>query len=107
MSSPTDARRRWWGAFFLTLAAGLLIWGETVFKPHLRNKWVFTVYWLFCFILTALAIYTALLDLRAMRQRFRDQHRDLLDRTIHNTRVESEDDGQSTARPSDQERGQR
>ena len=74
---PAQARRRWFGVFFLMMAAGMLIWGETLLKPMLRGTG-FVIYWLACFGFTVLAMLTALLDLRAVRRRTRDQHEDLL-----------------------------
>jgi len=57
----------------------MLIWGQTLLKPLLEGV-VFVVYWLACMGFTALAMVTALLDIRAVRRRTRDQQRDLLQR---------------------------
>ena len=65
---------------FLALAAGMLIWGETVLKPHL-NGVLFLLYWLGCFVVTGLAIITALLDMRATRRRIQEEQRELLEKT--------------------------
>jgi membrane protein implicated in regulation of membrane protease activity len=78
---PADARRRWFGAFFLMVSAGMLIWGQTFLKPLLDGL-VFVVYWLACLGFTGLAMLTALLDVRAVRRRARDHQRDLLQRII-------------------------
>ncbi len=80
MPDSADMRRRWFGLFFLVVAAGMLIWGETILRPWLVG-YAFIGYWLICFIMTGLAILVALLDLRATRQRSRDERRDLLERT--------------------------
>jgi len=90
MSSPVDARRRWFGVFFLIVAGGLLIWGQTWLKPHLRG-FVFVTYWLACMGFLALAIFTALLDAWATRRRLRDQQRELLRRTMEE--IASDKDG--------------
>jgi hypothetical protein len=74
------ARRRWFGLFFLVVAATLLIWGQTLLRPRLEGL-VFLFYWMVCFIMTGLAILTAILDLRATRRRSREERRDLLERT--------------------------
>src|SRR5256885_16639383 len=75
--NAVDARRRWFGVFFLILAAGMLIWGQTFLKPYLEGVG-FVIYWLACMGFTALAMLTALLDIWAIRRRTRDQQRDLL-----------------------------
>ena len=74
--NPADARRRWFGVFFLIIAAGMLIWGQTYLKPWLSGLG-FVIYWLGCLGFTGLAMLTALLDIWAVRRRTRDQHRDL------------------------------
>src|SRR5262245_30116798 len=84
MSNPQDARRRWFGLFFLFIALGLLIWGETILKPHLKGLG-FILYWLLCFICTALAMLTALLDFWIVRHRTRAAQRELLEKTLNRT----------------------
>ena len=71
-----DARRRWFGLLFLTLAGGLLIWGVTLLEPHLRG-WAFVVYWLACLGFTVAAMVVAWLDWHAVRD---PRRRDLTDR---------------------------
>ncbi len=80
MPDSGDARRRWFGLFFLVVAASMLIWGQTILRPWLVGM-LFVVYWLICFVMTGLAIVVALLDLRATRRRSRAERRDLLERT--------------------------
>jgi len=67
--------------FCLAVAAGMLIWGQTVLEPYLAGV-VFLVYWAACFTFTLGAIIIALLDIRAVRRRVRNQHRDLIQRTL-------------------------
>jgi hypothetical protein len=81
MSHPGVARRRWFGVLFLILAAGMLIWGQTILRPYLHGG-VFVVYWLVCLVLTGLAMVVALLDARATRLRVRSQQQELLRRAI-------------------------
>jgi hypothetical protein len=78
MADSAEARRRWFGLLFLVLAAGMLIWGETLLRPRLRGS-LFVFYWLACFVLTGLAILIALLDLRATRRRIEQERRELLE----------------------------
>ncbi len=80
MSNPADARRRWFGLFFLFIALGMVIWGQTVLKPHLTGLW-YVGYWIVCLGFTGLALLTALLDLWIIRHRLRQEQRDLLRRT--------------------------
>ena len=51
MLNSADARRRWFGVFFLILAVGMLIWGQTVLEPHLKGV-VYLIYWFGCFLMT-------------------------------------------------------
>jgi hypothetical protein len=78
-ANPADVRRRWFGVFFLVIAAGMLIWGHTILKPYLEGIG-FVLYWLACMAFTGLALLTALLDIWAVRRRTREQQRDLLQR---------------------------
>ena len=83
MPSSADAMRRWFGLFFLALAFGMLIWGQTVLRTRLeQNPTWFVFYWCACFLLTGAAIGTALLDLRATRRRARQEHEHLVQRTL-------------------------
>lgn len=65
----------------LAIAAGLLIWGQTILQPLLHGL-PFLLYWLACFVFTLAAIILALLDIRAVRRRVRDEHRQLIERTL-------------------------
>lgn len=87
MSNPAMARRRWFGLFYLGLAAGMLIWGQTVLKSALDGL-VFMIYWTAVFVLTVMAMVTALLDIRAVRRQARSERRDLLKESI--TQAESQ-----------------
>src|SRR2546429_3523169 len=88
--NAADARRRWFGVFFLIIAAGMLIWGQTFLKPYLAGVG-FVIYWLACMGFTALAMLTALLDIWAIRRRTRDQQRDLLRQIFDENDSERED----------------
>jgi len=81
MPSSADALRRWFGLLFLTLAFGMLIWGQTVLRDRLTGL-PFLIYWGACFMFTMAAIVTALLDMRATRKRARAEHEDLIRRTL-------------------------
>jgi membrane protein implicated in regulation of membrane protease activity len=81
MLEAADARRRWRGMLCLTLAAGLLVWGQTILEPVLQGVG-FLVYWLVCLLFTLAAIVIALLDIRVMRRRVREQHRHLLQQVL-------------------------
>ena len=51
----------------------------------------FLIYWMVCFLLTMAAIVTALLDLRATRKRARQEHAELIQRTLSELESESHD----------------
>ena len=81
MSNSADALRRWLGAFCLTVAAGMLIWGQTLLLPYLCGVG-FLIYWFLCFAFTLAAIFIALLDVRALRRRSKNEQAELLQRTL-------------------------
>jgi hypothetical protein len=81
MPNSADALRRWLGAFCLAVAAGMLIWGQTILAPYVKGLG-FIIYWGLCFVFTIGAIFIALLDVRAVRQRVRNEQADLIQRTI-------------------------
>jgi hypothetical protein len=81
MSNPADASRRRVGIFFLAAAGAMLVLGLTLLAGRLRGAG-FVVYWLVCFLLTGLAMLTALLDLFIVRHRQREEQRELIVRTI-------------------------
>jgi uncharacterized membrane protein YhaH (DUF805 family) len=76
MLTSVDARRRWFGAFFLIVAGGMLLWGFTFLGTTLvENPILFVVYWLTCFGLTLLSLGIAIYDMRVIRRRLRDEKR--------------------------------
>ena len=81
MSNSADALRRWLGLFCLAVAAGLLIWGQTILKPLLDGL-AFILYWGICFFFTFAAIVIAMLDMRAVRQRTRREQAELIQKTL-------------------------
>lgn len=92
MLTSTDARRRWFGSFFLILAGGLLLWGLTFLGPLLvRNPLVFVVYWLSCFGLTAISLAIAIWDFREMRKRMREEQRTAFNKAFSDIIDEKED----------------
>src|SRR6266849_124805 len=81
MLDSADARRRWAGVFCLAVAAGMLIWGRTVFEDRLAGA-TFLLYWLVCFAFTFSAIFLALRDVSAVRRRAREEQRRLIERAL-------------------------
>ena len=63
----------------------MLVWGQTVLKPHLDGT-PYLFYWLFCFVFTFAAIFTALIDMRATRRRTQAEQQELLDKTLNELR---------------------
>ena len=102
MSNSADALRRWLGTFFLIMAAGLLIWGQTVLQPVLAG-FGFIAYWTTCFIFTLLAIIAALLDVHAMRRHAREAQRELARRTLALIEAERRQTTPPSAKPASPE----
>jgi hypothetical protein len=83
MLTSVDARRRWFGAFFLILAGGLMLWGFTFLAPALvRNPVIFIIYWLTCFALTIISFSIAIYDMMVVRRRIRDEQRNAFHRAF-------------------------
>ena len=95
MLDSADALRRWLGAFCLAVAAGMLIWGQTILKPQLDGL-IFLFYWFACFTFTMAAIVIALLDVRALRRRTRDEQRKLMERTLEQVDRERKERSEET-----------
>ncbi|WP_150107348.1 hypothetical protein [Pedosphaera parvula] len=66
---------------FLGITATMLIAGQTVLKSHLQQQ-AFIYYWLICFTFTALTFIAALIDLRSVRRRSREEQKDLLRKAL-------------------------
>jgi hypothetical protein len=81
---------------FLLMAGGMLIWGQTVLKSSLQDLW-FILYWLVCTLFTLLALLIALLDLRAIGRRVRNEQRELVHRTLQD--VERQNKNKKKRRP--------
>ncbi|HEX7858714.1 MAG TPA: phage holin family protein [Verrucomicrobiae bacterium] len=76
MLTSMDARRRWFGAFFLIIAGGMLLWGLTFLSATLvKNPLLFVLYWSGCMAFTVLAFAVALYDMIVIRRRLREQKR--------------------------------
>ena len=90
MPNSADALRRWLGVFCLAVAAGMLIWGQTVLEGHLRGR-TFLIYWLVCFGFTIAAIVIALRDIRVLRRRTRQEQRKLVEATLEEVDHERKD----------------
>jgi hypothetical protein len=83
MLTAIDARRRWFGALFLILSLGLLIWGTTFLSEYLLHRpKLFIVYWASCAFLTGLALINAMLDMIIMRKRTRDEQISLAEKSF-------------------------
>src|SRR5262245_32014880 len=83
MLTSVDARRRWFGTFFLILAGGLLVWGLTFLAPFLlQNPILFVVYWFTCFALTMLSFGIALYDMSVVRRRIKEEQRSAFNRAF-------------------------
>jgi membrane protein implicated in regulation of membrane protease activity len=95
MLTAMDARRRWFGTFFLIVAGGLLLWGLTFLGPLLvRNPLLFVTYWLTCFGLTIVSFAIAIYDLRVMRRRMREEQKTAFDKAFRDIIEESRSEQQ-------------
>jgi len=81
MELTATARRRWFGALALLSALVMLIAGQTVLKGGLGDM-AFLVYWLACFGFTGLALLMALIDMRAVQNRTRQEQKKLIENTL-------------------------
>jgi len=81
-------RRRWFGAVVLLGALAMLVGGETALKDRLSAPG-FLAYWLICLALTGMAILAAFLDVRALRERTRQEQHDLLENTLDEIKSEA------------------
>jgi hypothetical protein len=81
VSANSKNLRRWFGALCLLAAVGMLIAGETVFSGQLSGV-ALIVYWLGCFVLTAVAAGVALVDAARVRAENRAEQRELLEQTL-------------------------
>jgi len=83
MLTSVDARRRWFGTFFLILAVGMLLWGFTFLGPVLvKNPPLFVGYWLTDLALTIAAFSIAVYDMRVMRARIREERKSAFQRAF-------------------------
>src|ERR1051325_11612236 len=96
MPNSADALRRWLGTFCLAVAAGMLIWGQTILKDYLRGLG-YVLYWIGSFFFHLAAICIALVDLRVMRRRLRDEQKELVERTLE--AVESQENSAEGTEP--------
>jgi hypothetical protein len=74
-------RRRTFGGVCLLGALAMLLLGEFVLSGRLSAV-AFLWYWFACFVLTMMAIFTALIDLRAMSIKSRILQRELVMDTL-------------------------
>jgi len=82
-----NSRVRWFGSFFLIMAAGQLIWGQTLLKPYLSGL-AYIFYWLICLVFTGLAMIMALLDMRSIRIHIHEQHRQIIKKAFFERKPE-------------------
>jgi hypothetical protein len=81
MALDATSRRRWLGVLLLASALALLLLGDGFVKARF-GPWGTLLYWLACLVLTLMAAATAVLDLRAVHRRSRQEERQLLQETL-------------------------
>src|SRR5216684_4300864 len=89
MSQDGTRRRRWIGGVSLGLAMAMVAAGERLIRSR-SNPVLELVYWLVCFLLTAVAIVAAMLDFRALKQRILSEQRDLVETTLKEIQSEAQ-----------------
>lgn len=77
MANSTDALRRWTALFCLAVSFGMLIWGQTLLKPHLEGPLYF-IYWTIFFAFTSLTVLIGILDAWIVKRRSKLAHRELV-----------------------------
>jgi hypothetical protein len=81
MGLDATRRRRRLGSLMLLVAVSMLVGGQTILKNRLKD-FSFLLYWFFCFLFTAAAIFVAYMDMVAVQRRSRREARELLDATL-------------------------
>ena len=81
MALSRDGWRRLLGVVFLAISAGMLLLGQTLLKNRLQS-WDYVYYWLICTVFTGLTLIVALLDMRVVRRRSREQQSELVENTL-------------------------
>jgi hypothetical protein len=76
-------------------SAAMLLAGQTVLRASLRGE-AFLWYWLICFGLTVAAILLALIELRGLRFRAREEHRELMEEALRDLQSPDEDQEEGT-----------
>ena len=100
MLTAVDARRRWFGTFFLIIAGGLMVWGLTFLAAFLlHNPVVFVFYWVTCFGLTMLSFGIALYDMRVIRRRIRAEQKSTFERAFNDLVEQEKANLNSAAKP--------
>lgn len=81
MSEFFDRPRRIAGAVFLGIALLMVVLGQTVLSPVLKN-FSFIIYWLTCAAFTLSAASVALVDLVHVKKASREEQQHLIEETI-------------------------
>ena len=81
MAFSRDGWRRLVGVIFVSIAVGMLVLGQTVLRDRLQSL-AYVYYWLTCTVFTFLTLIVALLDMRVVRRRARQQQNELLEKTL-------------------------
>jgi len=78
MNNRSSSSHRWRAAIALGIAVAMLFLGLTVLKPYLGGL-LYIFYWLGCIVFTFLALIFAFADLQQVRQRLRDEQREMIE----------------------------
>lgn len=81
MADFINSPRRKTGAIFLGISVVMVILGFTIFDKRLTGV-RYILYWTICFAFTISAASVALLDIVTVKQRSREEQRDLIEETL-------------------------
>jgi len=83
--------RRWLAGICLALACLMVLLGLTVFEGRLKS-FQFIGYWGACFCLTALAAFSALMELVLLGRQLRQEQRTLIEETLRDAKEKEKRD---------------
>ena len=89
MGNGSDSLRRKLGIVCLAVPGAMLILGQTALKSSLNGA-AFILYWVACFLFTSAAVFIALADMRAVRNRTLEETRALLEKTLSDVEEKAE-----------------
>jgi UDP-N-acetylmuramyl pentapeptide phosphotransferase/UDP-N-acetylglucosamine-1-phosphate transferase len=81
MTNGGESRHNWRAAIVLGIALVMVLLGLTLLSSFLFGL-IYIFYWLVCIVFTLLALIFAYADLQRLRQRSREEQRELIERAL-------------------------